>query len=373
MWNRVDVQKHRYAHPLLWPWSYIWIFLAFYLLVLGVVYLFYLKEVNSPEEELYYKALDARKRELTTLKLSALEPFIWKEAFGCKTLIDTKKNPVEDCIVTEFSFFEKGEKLKTGVFFKGKGENEFRFLEETNPPCLICHKGNKDKLVAWVFHYKYSEPAQVATAIWTNREFFYANGVILLLFFIYLLARLIGTWSGETHLIAVAIRGPQSELEKLVDSVHWKEKKKNFIYLEVSNGYIMGYLPKRELYNLYKKYFTGNFSIPYLNLKVGMVKYHPHEISYEGLRLAHMIASKASPGSAIIQEVLTNNLPVEHSRKAIWKKKEGTELVFKVIELTTEVQGSEEELEVLTETSDHQEEGNDTENSDKKNKNKKRK
>lgn len=332
MWGNSRVIRQRWYHPLLWPWYIPTALIVLYLLSVSVLFYLYRLEKTNPAKKLYEKNLETRRQELTNIKLSGVESYIWKPILSCTSYQQkrSKKKHNEDCIKTKLAFTQKVPHKNFRHYIYGKNHT-VQFSEKTPGPCLICHQKKSQTVITWTFVYPEKRPPHTFTAIWESKDFRYVHAIFWTIMGIYFLLRILYRLTKANDLIAVAIRSAKRDLSKDLLSGKWKKEQRMFLYIEVSENYISGYIPRRYLLKLYKKYFTGSFDFSELDLKIGVVDFN--SLSFEGLRIAQVIASKAVGSSAIVQDKILTlpSVNLADSKKAIWKRK-NKEMHFNVIE-----------------------------------------
>jgi hypothetical protein len=330
MWESSRVINNRQFHPFLWSWYILAAIVLVYFSGIGLVYFLSLKEKNNPHRQLYEKTLETRREELVNFKLGGLDPFVWKPMFNCQSLEDkTSVNKTnKECIKTSLKFIKKTDSIVFNQFnyiSEGKVERH----ESIPEPCLICHSNKSQKYLKWTFDYQIKKPIYQMASIWDSKDFLYFNLSIIVFMFLYLLLRLFLKFSRSNDLMAVAIKtGNQAVFENIMDS-KFKKDMRLFLYIEISSNFISGYIPRRNMLKLYKKYFTGEFNFSELDLRIGIVEYN--NLSFEGLRIAQGIASKASSSNLIVQDKALAIESGQDVKKAIWKRK-NSQLEFNVID-----------------------------------------
>lgn len=373
MWQRTRVFKNWFFHPLHWPYPVIGALLGLYLISTGVVFLLHKKEQNNKSYELYYRALDIRKRELANLKLSGAELFVWKPLFACKSLeqegagkkrtnaqeapskeTSTLKKPASkkgalrkkksspgaamtssqpgqgECIETAFFFSEAGEKKG----YRPGQEEEIFYTGEIAPPCLICHTKEEGKTITWKFQYPFVAPETTATMIWTSEDFSWFHLFFWLILFLYGWARYLSRRSGQGRYVAATILvEEEGALEEWLSSKAGKIFYRHFFYAEAGQNYLRGYASKKSFELLFKKITGGETPFENSGIRVGVVEYDSDDLSYEGVRIAQALANKAPSGTIVVEE---NILPEQQEalalRKAVWKRGE-TPVHFRIVEL----------------------------------------
>jgi len=301
----------------------------------------YQKEKKDPSKDLYEKAMEVRRQELINIKLAGTESYVWKPLFKCESLHQktVKKKFNENCIVTSFSFVDDISKVKTEnnidvnknmrKYIYGKN-NEVKYFEESPPPCLICHQNETNRIVLWTYNYKVQKPSTAITQIWENADFKYLNAFFWALILLYITIKFIFILTRSNDLIAVAIKSNNHEVFEQILSSRWKAQRRMFFYIEITEKSISGYIPRRYLIRLYKKYFTGEFNFSELDLRIGVVEYST--VSFEGLRIAQAVASKAVSSSVIFQDKIISIAASPEMKRAVLKRK-NSELYFNVMDL----------------------------------------
>lgn len=300
------------------------------------MYYLYQKEKFDPNVKLYEKALEIRRQELTNIKLTGVEPYVWKPLFKCESLHQKKVKKVsnEECIITSLSFIKEksaaaDSKTKLHKYVYGEN-NEVRYAEETPAPCLICHQKQAAGNVLWTYNYKVQKPTLAVSKIWESNDFLYFHAFFWLLILLYLTIKYILLLNRSNDLIAVAVKtGSADFVEKMLDS-RWKTDRRMFVYIEITGNNLSGYIPRRYLIRLYKKYFTGEFNFSDLDIRIGIVEYNT--MSFEGLRIAQAVASKATSSSLIVQDKVISAGALPDMKRAILKRK-NSELYFNVLDL----------------------------------------
>jgi hypothetical protein len=301
----------------------------------------YQKEKKDPSNNLYEKAMDSRRQELTNIKLAGAEPYVWKPLFKCESLHQKKAKNIsnDECIIATFSFVDKKSLTKYTVESNPTGElpryvygenNEVRYLEESPPPCLICHQKQAGSSVLWTYNYKVQKPSTAITGIWESRDFIYFHAFFWSLILLYFTIKLTLILNRGNDLIAVAVKSSNEELFEKIVSNNWKAERRMFVYIEITGNNICGYIPRRYLIRLYKKYFTGEFSFSDLDLRIGVVEFN--SVSFEGLRIAQAVASKAISSSVIVQDNVISAMALPDVKRAVLKRK-NSELYFNVMDL----------------------------------------
>ncbi|MDH4198770.1 MAG: hypothetical protein OEV66_00160 [Spirochaetia bacterium] len=331
MWGNSRVIRHRFFHPFLWPWYVFASLIAVYCLFVFIVYYLYQKEKFDPSKILYEKALDIRRQELMNLKLNGAEPFVWKPLFKCKSLQQKKikKEFGDVCIQTTMEFVEKVKKSEINTY-RYLPDDKVEYIENASQPCLICHQKKNQEAVLWTFTYKVQKPDMAFTKIWLSPDFLYFHAFFWGVMLLYMFMRGIMRLMRANDLIAVAIKSGRQDVIENLFSGRWKAERRMFLYIEISGGMVSGYIPRRYLLRLYKKYFTGELNFSELDLRIGVVEYKT--MSFEGLRIASAIASKAVSSSAIVQDKIIGSTISADMKKAVWKRKD-SETHFNVINL----------------------------------------
>lgn len=359
MWEPSRIIRNWRKYPLHWPAHIILILVGFYFISIFSLYLLYRQEKQDNSESLYYKALDIRRRELIHLKLSGAESFIWKPLFRCNEIEERSKR--KDCIETKIAFIKSEERLKiaqkaekppvaadpdgavtpeavkpqeeTPVHgYISQGENSVVFYETPPGPCFICHVEKEGRLIHWSFQYPAYVMKTAYIQIWESEDFRYFNFIVAALFVLYLAIRLLAARSGESDLLAVALR--VENYEKLMADPALKPFLSSFFYLEVGNQYLRGYVSRKRYHMTLKKFFTVGSELFQRETRAVVLNCSSGKMSFEGLRVAQMIANKAPPGTVVIQESLSEEVKeLEKAKKAVWSN-EGKTFHFRVRQLS---------------------------------------
>ena len=384
MWQGARVFKNWFFHPLHWPWAMIAVLIGTYLFSTGALFLLQRKEQNNKSHTLYYRALDIRKRELANLKLSGVEPYVWRPLFECKSLesegslgqdvkavgesasqketspsqnlnspegqaaasqtkpekaqkepesaLNNTDDPQQsECIQTAFAFSPSTSQMG---YRPAPGKEEgVLYTEPVAPPCLICHPKKKGHTLTWSFRYPYVEPERAVTDLWKSYDFIYFHLIFWLFWFSYGLARLINRRSGSGDHIAAAIKVDEAGLlDGWLDSKEGKSFFRNFFYAEQGPQYVRGYIPRKRLESMLKKMSSGQIPVEASRLRIGVIEYGRGKLSFEGLRVAQALANKAPAGALVIEENIMPPAQEGALKKAIWKKGE-TPVYFRIMEL----------------------------------------
>ncbi|MES0488407.1 MAG: hypothetical protein ABUK01_00340 [Leptospirales bacterium] len=293
-----------------------------FILLNAVVFLLYKKESRDKSGFFYYRALEIRKRELVNLKLSAAEPYVWKPLFQCAGLNDDE-GASKDCIQTKARFvpnkLENGESVKTG--YEKLSPELITYTEHPAKPCLICHTKNESNLVRWQFQYTMPEMKKFYTGIWQSSDYLYANLAVVFLFLLYFGFRYLGSVTGNSDLIALYVVCNPYDPENAFSTKEGRKLRKMFLYLEAGPHFYRGYLSKKVFDRLLKVYFTGTHPFLEREIQAGAILHKDKDISFEGLRVAQAIATKAPKKGLIVQEAAMEKIhELEKNKKAVWKK-----------------------------------------------------
>jgi len=333
MWHKSHLFNNWFYHFWYWPRLFIVALVSFYILFITSLFLLYQNEKNDRSEFYYYKALDARKRELNNLKLAGLEPYLWRPAFDCNSLSEEKNSTdnKKECFKTSIRFTSLPENDAVGKYVE-KSEG-FSTIEKPVRACFICHPKEAGKVVEWNFAYKIKKPENYYTSIWLSRDFLYFNGIVAGLLAMYLVIRLIRRYTGKDTMVAVAIKGSRENMSLIFTDKVLKKYRKKFYYVEIGNTYIRGYIPRNHFFYLLKFYFTSKVVLGDRSIQIGALEYNSNSFNFEGLRLAQAIASKAPENMLLVQDTIEIPFPSdEKSRKAVWKTGDKT-FGFKVVGL----------------------------------------
>ncbi len=343
MWEPSLIIRNWRRYPFHWPYYVLLIVIAFYLVGTFSLFLLYKKEKRDQSETFYYKALDIRRRELIHLKLSGAEPFIWQPLFRCQELEYRKDQVKKDCIQTAFAFVKEESKApaaagettamdSAGFGYKAASDHSIVYYETPPEPCLICHPRQEGAQLQWTFTYT---PLIVETRyvpIWESVDFLYFHLIFWGLIVLYLGFRYLARRSGDSDLLAVALRIENQE--NLLNDPALKPFFRAFFYLEVGNGYLRGYISRKRYHLSAKKFFTVGSELFQRESRAVVLSYGPHKVSFEGLRIAQAIANKAPAGAVVVQESLSDDLlEQENTKKAVWNN-DGRKLHFRVRQLS---------------------------------------
>ena len=335
MWAATRVWKNWLLHPLFWPKAFLAFLVGLFLCLNAVVYLLYQKETRDKSGFFYYRALEIRKRELVNLKLSAIEPFVWKPLFECTGLTDDGVVS-KDCIQTKARFVEdkvqNGETMKTG--YEKVSSELVTYTENPAKPCLICHTKDENHLVEWQFQYTIPETKKIYTAIWQSSDYKIANVIVVFLFFLYFGFRYLSSVSGNSDLVAFYVVCNPYEPDHAFSTKEGRKLRKMFLYLEAGPHFYRGYISKKVFERLLKIYFTGEHPFLETEVQAGAVLHKDKNISFEGLRVAQAIATKAPKKGLIVQEAALGKVhELEKNKKAVWKKGDDS-LNFRIFHLS---------------------------------------
>lgn len=335
MWAATRVWKNWILHPAFWPNAFLAFLIGLFLSLNAVVFLLYKKETHDKSGFFYYRALEIRKRELVNLKLSATEPYVWKPLFQCTSLSDDGV-AAKDCIQTKARFLaevaENGENRKTG--YEKISPELVTYTEHPAKPCLICHTGKDKNLVEWQFQYAVPELKKFYTGLWLSSDYQYANIIVFLLFLLYFGYRYLASVTGTSELVAFYVVCNPYDPDSIFSTKEGRKLRKMFLYLEAGPQFYRGYISKKVFERLLKIYFTGEHPFLETEVQAGAVLHKDKSISFEGLRVAQAIATKAPERGLIVQEaVLEKDHSMEKNKKAVWKKGDES-LNFRIFDLS---------------------------------------
>jgi len=346
MWENSRIINNKLYHPFLWPQWVIGSIVLLYFVAISAFYFLYTEALQDPGKDLYEKALEIRRQELTNIKLTGAEPYVWKPLFKCESLHQKQQREKQvrgkgngECIVVSFSFLDEKSAAKAGrgVAAAGVmnqyiyGENhEVRYLEETPAPCTICHQKKTAGQVLWTYQYKVEKPSSAIVQLWQSRDFLYFNAFFWSLILLYYIIKVIFRLNGGNDLIAVAVKSGNEAVLANVLTGAWRVERRMFVYIEVAGNTMSGYIPRRYLLKLYKKYFTGEFQYSDLDLRIGVVEFNA--VSFEGLRIAQAVANKAAGSTVIVQDKVISSRLLPEMKRAVLKRKD-SELYFNVMDI----------------------------------------
>ncbi|MDH5721438.1 MAG: hypothetical protein OEZ13_12600 [Spirochaetia bacterium] len=312
-----------------WPYRYIVAAVLLYLTAVGFFYAMQSMEKKDILDKLFEQNLENRRREISEIKLSAAKPYIWKPLLLCNSINYEMKSDKEDnlCVKTAFKFLPQLKNEKYNFYYSEDGF--IHYLEKPPKPCSICHQKNLNSFVLWTFSASAPEYSLHFTNIIEHAYFTAAHLIFFSVILFYLLLRVFyGYWPGS-RLTSAAFIFPIGH-EEIINVLSKIEKK--FIYLEKSDHYFRGYLPRHSLVRWVKKNFTHGVDVPErdINLIRASAILLPAgkglNFSLEGIRIAHTMALRSPSGCLMVHDKLISRL-VEKSRlsvdkrKGIWKVK----------------------------------------------------
>jgi len=357
MIRKIIVVNRRFFHPLYWSKYIIGIiFVLYFIIALTFFYLGY-RERNSVQAKSIAKIFQAKKREITNLKLSGVEPFIWKKAFHCESIDakfsdKVKQLKKKNCIHTQLDFikkrsdsikFSKTEILKKlsnkKTLILEHSKHKFVFVEKMKRECSICHIKEQKLPVKWTFYGKIPEKQIFFANLITSKYFILLH---LLWFFswgMYFTFRYILFKYNKLNLVAFNFQFSPIGIKNFMKI--WSNDSflnKRFIFLESSNNFIRGYLHPNDFNILLSQIFEKNIFLQnnytYRGAAIQVKDSFYSSFSFEGLKFTSALMQKANKNSLIIEDDILNkknNLLSVDEKKALWKTKTG-DYVFRIIQ-----------------------------------------
>ena len=332
MWSATRVWDNKIFHPLLWPKQYLWGIVIVYSLLLSVLFILHKKEEKDKSRFFYYRALDIRKREMTSLKLSAVEPFIWKSLFNCNDLKSEVGASKGECIKVSFRFARKSvSNSKEGYTVLPEGRVLFK--EKIAKPCTICHQKETGSFVHWDFNYNLPEPTVLFSSIWGSKDFWIFNAFLMVIFILFALAQRVYKFSSGSYLVAFSMTSKKVPPVDIFSSKEWSKVRRMFYYIEGGGYHVRGYIPKRLFNKMLKIFFTGEHPFSGSDVRAGAVLYKSESVSFEGLRAAQALISKVPEGALVVQEAALGKAPMQRSNKKAVLKRGEEKLDFRVFQI----------------------------------------
>ncbi len=342
--KKLKIYRRYYAHPFKWSYGIILVLFLFQI-ALGCIFFFYLNFYRGYKSNQYFEVvLNSQLNFMKNLKLAGLDNYIWKMALDCKTLLSSdeqeKKQPIlkKKCLKMDIKFMPSSQVKLEKKYYTDKQKKYFLYNEKIDEPCLICHFNQKGSYVNWKF-MKDSDQNNSFTSTFvptilptlSEREFrykfiLYYLLIIFSLWIIYFLVRKFLKINGQLDVVSLVLLRyfPAFSMEFL-EYIHFFKNK--FLYLEIGENYIRGYLLdsvfRKWLCQIFSAQITGIESM-FLNIHGCSLKTSDH-FGYEALRVSQLLAAKSKNSEILIDKDIIDsikkvNLPVK-SRRLIWKLK----------------------------------------------------
>ncbi len=304
-----------------------------FLLLLVVPALFFalggLSLASEKRMEDFEARIEARQREIETVKLSAAEPFLWKPLLNCTA----ESAPREGCIPVTISW-----KKET---VQNPEANVYTRSIASPDSCLICHRAESG-IVQWTFKTTPPGRPPVPAVV------LYGAGFLSLLVWALLL------WyrfrEGEIVVLS-AISFPDeivpddALLKKLIPSYG------HAFYREKGSGYLRWLSTRHGYRNWFQKIAaSGKFADILEQADVGKASMisvllrQPRNmpLPVRSLEKGRMLVKRVPPGFFLLQNSLESlvghSMHLKQLEEAVWKRADGKKAVFKTIPITKRIQ-----------------------------------
>ncbi len=335
MFGKIKKIVYRLIHPFFWTRNMIIGILTIQIALASFLILWILYITATPEISYIKKALNTQRILIKNLKLANLEDYIWRPVLSCKDILSDdhyqvkKSNKIENkhCIPMSLSFSKTKLKNKYTV---NHSKNIIEYGEAVEKPCLICHRGQSQASVRWVYH---TSPQTVHHLLRerpkkvVDKAFIVSISTIFLFWFFYILIRLIMYYRGKLDVLALSFLREDARLPlKIFKQLGFK--KSNFLYAELGEHFLRGYISRsiflHWLESFIKNKRLNNSSHLLINIKASVMRVGSDN-NFEGMRISQVITKKVEYGRIMLQQ----NILLDHKIQ-IFNKDIAKQVVWKI-------------------------------------------
>jgi len=300
-----------------------------FLLLLAVPALFFalggLSLASEKRMKDFEARIEARQREIETVKLSGAEPFLWKPLLNCTA----ESAPQEGCIPVTISWKETVQIPEVNVYTRSIPSPD---------SCLICHRAESG-IVEWTFKTTAPGPPPVPAVVLHGAGFLFLLAWGLLLWYRFR--------EGEIVVLSAisfpdAIVPDDALLKKLFPRYG------HAFYREKGSGYLRWLSTRHGYRNWFQKIVaSGKFAdiLEQVDIgKAGMISVllrQPRNmpLPVRSLEKGRMLVKRVPPGFFLLQNSLEPlvSMHLEQLEEAVWKRADGKKAVFKTIPITKRI------------------------------------
>ena len=355
MYRKIRKIAHRLRRPFYWPKEIVMGTMVVQIILVAFLGSWIIYMNRKPEKPYVEKTLNSRRELIKNLKLANIQPYVWRPVLNCESILSdshyirSKPDKKEDqaCIPIHMRFSKRGLGI-TNQYIRDASNNVIKYQENIEKPCLICHRNESKSLVTWVYQTSPKTSyhiSQESIQEKMSQLFAICFFSIFIFWLVYLLARFIMSTRGKLDVLALSFLNEEGSFSKKIFK-EMKLKKSDFLYAELSDHFLRGYIPRSAFLKwlellIEKNALCGESHL--LSKTRASVVTTPSGNNFEGMRISQIIAKKAEPGRIIFeQDILPNPKPKlvpEGCRKVVWKvrrNQQGDPKQYKFVDINFE-------------------------------------